>query len=62
MKNDKDDVTEWSFITYDIGAECAECGEGIRPGQAVGHTADRDRVFHARCLLPSDDQPAHPRR
>jgi hypothetical protein len=38
---------EWEFLTYDIDAVCAECGQPVRAGQAVGHAGTT--IIHAKC-------------
>ncbi|HEV8310095.1 MAG TPA: hypothetical protein VGW35_20730 [Methylomirabilota bacterium] len=38
---------EWTYLTYDLDKNCAECGGPLRAGQAVGYV--RGEVVHAKC-------------
>lgn len=45
---------EWAFVTYDLGAICAECHEAVRPVQAIGHIGDQ--IIHAKCFKDEERQ------
>jgi hypothetical protein len=48
-----DSQIEWAFLTYDPDEVCDQCGQPIRPGQAVGHVGCK--MIHAKCFKGSSE-------